>query len=263
MMRAKHKFLYFVLIPLALLVAIVAVLKFRAGRPVAFAVVKKGSIIEAVYGIGTVTSHKIYNVKVNQAGSIQQIAVREGELVKKGAKLITFEGIPFFAPFEGTVVSLPFKTGETVFPQTPLLTMYDTRDLYIVVSLEQQGALKVRTGQHAHLSFDSMRDKRFEGQVRAIFSNDSQFIVHIDVSNLSPEILPGMTTDVGIEVAKKDNVLLAPVSTLNGAKIRTIQRGRQVEVPVKLGIVDDEMVEVESDQLAEGMVLTLGETKKK
>ena len=82
MMRAKQKLIYFVLIPVFTLIAGIAFVKLRSDRPVAFATLKKGSIVEAVYGIGTVTSHKVYSVKVNQAGSVRNIYVAEGDLVK-------------------------------------------------------------------------------------------------------------------------------------------------------------------------------------
>jgi membrane fusion protein, macrolide-specific efflux system len=259
--KQKNKILY--LVPFLLILIVFLFIRSRNTGPNVIGSIKRGTIIEAVYGIGTVTPNHIFNVKVGQAGAVKAIFVREGEDVVKGQKLLSFEGVLFKAPFAGTVTSIPYKAGETVFPNLPLLTMQDQRDLYLVVSLEQQGALRVKAKQRASISFDSMRDRKFTGSVRSIFANDNQFLVHIEVDQLPPEVLPGMTADVGIEIGRHENTFIAPIAAINGQKLRLVKNKVIEEVDVGLGVVDGESIEVKSDLLRDGDLVTDGAIKKK
>jgi membrane fusion protein, macrolide-specific efflux system len=205
----------------------------------------KGSVIEAVYGLGTVNSQRTYELKIGVTSSIRKIYVKEGESLEKGSKLIEFDSFPTFtAPFKGTITSIPFEIGEIVYPQVTILKMEDLSNVYIVVSLEQQGALRVKKGQIAAISFESLRGNRFEGRVEAIFPNNGQFIVHIIVDDLPDEILPGMTADVSIETGRKNDVLLIPVQTVKSGKIIRIRNGKKEKISIKLGVLNGEWAEV-------------------
>src|ERR1035441_4530028 len=49
--------------------------------------VQKGTIIESVYGIGTVTANKIYRISPGVVNTIAYLYVKEGDDVKKSQKL--------------------------------------------------------------------------------------------------------------------------------------------------------------------------------
>jgi multidrug efflux pump subunit AcrA (membrane-fusion protein) len=215
--------------------------------------IKKGPTIEAVYGIGIVTATHTYQLKIAAATTVAKTFVSEGEEVKQNQPLILLEGIPLFrAPFSGTVTSLPYKVGESVAPQTSILNLADLKNRYLVVNLEQQGALRVKRGQNVRINFESYRDKNFMGKVRTLFSNDNQFIVHIDLESLPEQILPGMSSDVAIEINRKDNVTLAPVASISGGKITVLRNGTQQVIPVQLGNVDGEWAEILKGDLEPG-----------
>ncbi len=212
----------------------------------------RGKIIEAVYGIGTVTAAKSYQLKIGITSAIKKLYVKEGDLVSIGQPLVDIAETNIFkAPFAGTITSLPFKVGESVFPQTPLLTMMDLKDLYVSISLEQQGAMRVQPGQSVSLSFESLRGQKLEGKVRTIFPNEGQFIVHVDVAKFPPEILPGMTADVAISVEQKENALLIPVAAINNGKVIIRRNGKESKIDVKVGTVDGQWAEVNSESILE------------
>ena len=214
---------------------------------------KRGPIVEAIYGLGTVTSNREFNFKVGVTSQIRQIFVREGQEIGAGAPLLRLEdsGVQK-APFSGTVISLPFKEGETVYPQAPILTLVDLHDRYIRVSLEQQGAIRVRPGQTARLTFESLRGQKFEGKIESIFPRSDQFVAHITVRDLPKEILPGMTADVAIEVGRKPDALLLPVTALSSGRV-IVERGNHPQkIEVKIGIVDGEWAEVLEGDVREG-----------
>lgn len=220
---------------------------------------KKGSVIEAVYGIGTVTANKSFSFKSGVASTVRTLFVREGDPVKKAQSLVDLDGTEIIrAPFDGTVTFLPVKLGETVFPQSNVVTVTDLRDRYLSVNLEQRGAVRVKQGLKARISFDSLRDQKCEGKIESIYSNDSNFLVRIRVEQLPPQILPGMTADVAIAITEKQNVLLVPVATLEGDKVhRKSGSNKTEEVTVKTGIVDGAFAEVLTSDLNEGDVLMI------
>lgn len=214
---------------------------------------KKGSILESVYGIGTVTATKSYQIRSGITSTVVRLFVREGDSVKKGDKLAAMDPpTVFLAPFDGTVTYLPVKVGENVFAQAVIMNVVDLADRYLVVTLEQQGALRVRQGQKSKLSFDSLRNETFDGVVESIYSHDNSFLVRIQTPHLPPQILPGMTVDVSIGINEKKDVLLAPVAAIEDGKVY-VQRGssRPILVKVKTGIVDGATAEVISDELRE------------
>ncbi|WHY20908.1 efflux RND transporter periplasmic adaptor subunit [Paenibacillus sp. G2S3] len=60
--------------------------------PVNTATVTKGDIVVNVSGAGSVTATETGKVKTKDAGTVAEVLVKEGDVVKKGQKLITFEG---------------------------------------------------------------------------------------------------------------------------------------------------------------------------
>ncbi len=222
--------------------------------------VTRGPIIEAVYGIGTVNTYRTYQLKVGVNSTIQQLNVLEGDFVKRGTKLLTLDGVrEFFAPFDGTITALPFKVGEIVFPQVAILTLSDFNQRYLVVSVEQQGAIHIQPGQSVKLSFESLRDQVFSGKVEAVYSNVDRFLVRISANNLPKSILPGMTADVSITLQKRDNVLLVPVSAISNNKVQVLKgdsRKPQM-ITIKTGFIDGDMAEIVSGDLHVGdLVIT-------
>ena len=185
-----------------------------------------GTILESVYGIGTVTANKRFQIKIGVVGHIDHVYVKEGDSVSKGNPIINVDGLIWRAPFAGTITYFPYKLGEMAFPESPLVVLVDMRDRYLLVSLEQQGALRVRPGQDVHLSFDSLREETYSGVVKSVYSNDTNFLARIDIGNLPDRILPGMTADVAIILRSKDKVLLVPVAAIDRGNLWITGRKR-------------------------------------
>ena len=216
--------------------------------------IQRGTITESVYGIGTVTARNSYQLKVGVTGTILRIFATEGDQVKKGQKLIQLDGMEVFkAPFDGTITYFPLKVGETVFAQGIILSLVDLLDRYIIVSLEQRAAIRVRPSQRAKISFENMRDQNYLGVVESIYSNQSQFLVRIRVEGLPPQILPGMVGDVAIGISEHKNSLIIPSAALELGKVLIQPKsGTPKSIEVKLGLVDGAQAEVLSGDLKEG-----------
>ncbi len=216
--------------------------------------VQRGKIIDAVYGIGTVTANRRLSFNPLTANTVRRSFVKEGDLVKKGKPLIeTDDGSIHVAPFDGVVNYFPYRAGENTYTTVPMIILTDMSDRYIVVSMEQQGALRVKVGQTARLSFDSLRQTTFEGKVSAVYSYNSNFLARIDSVNLPDSVLPDMTCDVAIVIGVHENALLIPIVAFDNGRV-WVKRGRRLPhaVPVKLGVIDSSMAEVVDGDLQTG-----------
>ena len=215
--------------------------------------IQKGSVAESVYGIGTVAAAQTFQLKSGITSTVRKLYIKEGDSVKKGAPLVDLDGVLFQARFPGTITFLPTKEGETVFAQSIVLSLVDLSDRYILVSLEQQGAIRVLQGQKARISFESMRDKHFTGTVQSIYTNDNNFLVRIGVPGLPPQLLPGMTGDVAIIISERADVLLVPVAAVEQGKVLLSKESGDIqEIPVTPGLVDGAMIEITKGDLKAG-----------
>lgn len=206
---------------------------------------KRGPIVEAIYGLGKVKPDKFYDIKLAIIKQVKKIHVAEGSIVKKGQRLIDMEkSLTFYAPFDGTVTAINFSESQYVFPQQTLLRMEDIEHKYIEVSLEQQGALRVKPGQSVKVIFESIRGEILNGKVTSIFPQNDEFLAHIHVNGLGKNVLPGMTADVAIEIGRKQDALLAPLSAINSGRLRVLRDGKKVTIPVTIGNVDGNWAEI-------------------
>ena len=211
---------------------------------------KKGTVIESVYGMGIVVSANSFNLKVGVSEKISRLYVREGDYVKNGQELVKLEGLPVFrSSIGGTVTKIFYSQGETVFPGSAVLTVMDIHDRYITVTLEQEGALRVKKGQKARFSFESIRDKRFGGVVEALYPGMGQFIARIKTDDLPDEILPGMTADVAIDIGKKEDVILIPFAAIQSGRVNLRRNGKRMKNPVTIGNVDGQWAELVSGDI--------------
>lgn len=221
-------------------------------------------IIESVYGIGTVKANNRFQLKPGVVATVSRILVKEGDAVRRGQELLALDHGPVFtAPFDGTITSLPVKTGENVFAQSMILELVDLQDRYVTVSLEQRAAVRVRQGQSARLSFENLRETAYAGTVESVYSSGTDFLVRIEAAGLPPQVLPGMTADVAIGVNEHADALLVPVAAIEEDSVRVLRDGKQVSVPIRVGIVDGAFAEVASGDLKSGdRVLLPSESKR-
>jgi macrolide-specific efflux system membrane fusion protein len=211
---------------------------------------KKGSVVEAVYALGTVKSDNSYTLRLMANTVIKRKFVSEGESVAKNAPLLlTDYGITFSAPFGGTITRLHFEEGETITPAVPVLNLMDLSKTHIIVSLDQQSALKIKKNQNVELSFESIRNKKLKGTVDKIYPSGGQFLVKIKPETLPSEILPEMTVDTAIEIEKRDDVILIPVESIKRGQVEIKRKDKRERIKVKPGALAGRWVEIPDGQI--------------
>ncbi len=210
----------------------------------------KGNVIESVYGLGIIKSENNYEAKAAILSSVKEFFVSEGQDVKKGQKLfVTDQGSIYIAPFSGQITDIPVTVSENLFPQSTILSLVDLNKLYLEVSLEQQGAMKLSRGIKAEISFEFFRNKKLYGTISTIYPKNDQFIAKVMIEKWPPGVLPGMSADVAFEVAKKNDVTLIPVNAVANGHIVILRNKKKVKLNVELGLIDQEKAEVLSPEL--------------
>ncbi|EQA43423.1 HlyD family secretion protein [Leptospira broomii serovar Hurstbridge str. 5399] len=206
---------------------------------------RNGPIVELVYALGTVKSDRIYHMKFGIASEIKKLFVKEGDILKAGTELLVSDSAAIFrAPFDGTVTTLSYQEAEVVMPGISVLTMMDLKKIYVLLSLDQDSMLRLRVGQPAELSFETLRGMKLHGKVTKVYPSDGQFFVRIEVDSMPAGVLPEMTADVAVEVDRKTNVLLIPISSIEKGRIQIKRDGKTFWIPAKVGAVDGEWCEV-------------------
>ncbi len=128
------------------------------------------------------------------------------------------------SPVDGTVVSRNVDVGQTVAAsfQTPTLftIAQDLTKMEIQTSVDESDISRIRVGQPVTFTVDAYPETRFTGTVRQIRNspvvtqNVVTYVVVVNVDNRELKLKPGMTANVSIETARKENVLKIPAAAL-------------------------------------------------
>ena len=194
--------------------------------------------------------------------TIQQAAVTQAEQALKQTQL-NLENATLKAPFAGIVTNVHLTTGSPVNASTAALTLMNRKPLHVNLKLGENDVVKVQLGQPVKLTIDSLSHWNPEGQVSYIASASETsngvvtYAVRVNFDDNDPRVKVGMTANLTIVTAEKDNVLLVPNAALlpkgSGHVVQVIGKdGKPSEVDVQTGLSDGSQTEIVSG-LSEGM----------
>ncbi|MDR2099818.1 MAG: efflux RND transporter periplasmic adaptor subunit [Campylobacteraceae bacterium] len=170
------------------------------------------------------------------------------------------------APLDGTIVSLPVKVGQTVnaMMNTPTIAQIaDLSSVEIRIEISEGDILKVKTGQSVKFSVLS-DDTVYETSIKSIdpalttLTNDKYsgvsepnqaiyYYARAEIANKDENLRIGMTTQNFIEIGRRDNVLLIPLSAVyekNGRKyVQILADNKPLAKEITVGLSDDLFVE--------------------
>jgi HlyD family secretion protein len=128
------------------------------------------------------------------------------------------------SPIDGVVISRNVDVGQTVAASLQAPTLFsiaqDLHKMQIATSIDEADIGGLREGMKANFTVDSYPDERFEGiirQVRYAATVDQNVVTYpviIDVDNPDLKLMPGMTANVTIVTARRDDVLRVPATAL-------------------------------------------------
>lgn len=211
--------------------------------------------------------------------AIAQKALKEAQISQAEAALkqaeVDLHYTRIVSPVDGIVISKEVEVGQTVAAsyQTPTLfnVAEDLTKMQIEASVVEADIAKVKEGQNVDFSVDSFPDEIFHGVVSQVrnnpitTSNVVTYEVIIEIDNHDFKLKPGMTANVEIITAKKENVLLVPNKSLRffiedeygntkrytDRGIWVLKAGEPVRVSVTIGVSDDDKTEITSGSVEE------------
>ncbi|HBM79500.1 MAG TPA: hypothetical protein DD426_01455 [Clostridiaceae bacterium] len=136
-----------------------------------------------------------------------------------------------------------------------IATIENRSAMQVIVPVDELDIGNIKVGQSAEITADAFKDKVYNGKVSNIAANgtvqngSATFNVTIDIDSPSG-LKTGMTANVSIITASKDNVLLVPIDAvqdIGSNKYVEISEGNSVtRKKVEIGIVNSDYAEVVS-----------------
>ncbi len=128
------------------------------------------------------------------------------------------------APVDGTVIKRSVEPGQTVAAslQAPELFIIaqDLTAMQVEVSMDEADVGRIAEGQEATFTVDAFPGQTFHGVVQQVrkaslvVQNVVTYVVVVSASNRDQALLPGMTANVRIVTARRDNVVKVPNAAL-------------------------------------------------
>ncbi|MDP7417329.1 MAG: efflux RND transporter periplasmic adaptor subunit, partial [Desulfobacterales bacterium] len=154
--------------------------------------------------------------------------------------------------------------GAMLAPNTPIISILDIGVLTAVIHVIERDYPKVRIGQEAVITSDAYPGRRFYGKVARLAplmkETSRQARVEIEIINENQLLKPGMFARVLIEFEKRDAVTVVPPGAIvkrggnQGVFVPIEQKGTVRFVPVTVGVVNEDQVEIVSPLQAKNVV---------
>lgn len=240
-----------------------------------------GSIQTTITSTATVQPQNRLEVKPPINGRIDEILVKEGDMVKAGQILAwmssteraalldaakargpevvrywedVIKPAPLISPIDGEVIVSTDEPGQIVTSTEAVVVLSDR--LIVQAQVDETDIGGVRIGQDVTISLDAYPKISVNGKVDHIYY-ESKLVNNVTIYQVDivPDSVPevfrsGMTATVVIAEKTKDNVLLVPLDavkrTAEGtyALIRTGVSSKPAERKIELGAADEKNVEV-------------------
>ena len=169
------------------------------------------------------------------------------------------------APFRGTIISVLAEVGDEVSTGEVIITMANLDLLRVIAYVDETEISQVEVGQTVDITFDAYEGYSFWGEVLEVpvqgelSNNVVTYEVPISLEGMETagiSLKTGLTANLLIKTAQKDDVLLLPVYAVNWSTdgmVVTMQNadGTTYLSPVKTGVTDGTYIEI-SGGLNEG-----------
>jgi HlyD family secretion protein len=179
----------------------------------------------------------VISAKAKLAQAQAQVAQARAELAQKEQE---YRNSTIVSPIDGVVLSRDVEVGDAVSSilvlgssATLVMTLGDTRQVYVKGKVDESDIGKVYLGQPARIKVESYKDRTFYGKVTKISpmgvekDNVTTFEVRVSIDNAKGELKSQMTANAEIIQDEHKGVLIVP----EGALIYDKDRKASVEVP--------------------------------
>jgi macrolide-specific efflux system membrane fusion protein len=281
-MNKKPKIIFIIVILLAVAGFIAFKMKPKADSLEAVREIKPfiGSIQTIISTTGAVLPKNRLEIKPPVNGRVENIMVKEGEVVKTGQALATmssteraalldaahtkgseqlkywedaYKPITLLAPIDAEVIVATIQPGQTVTTADAVVVLSD--HLIVRAQVDETDIGKIKSNQKAVISLDAYPETKIDARVEHIYY-ESKTVNNVTIYevDLIPAEIPhffrsGMNATVNFITENKDNCLLVPLEAVQKVKDESFvmvkkNSGETVKQAVSLGISDDKNVEV-------------------
>lgn len=152
------------------------------------------------------------------------------------------------SPIEGQITEINKRAGETSQPalDTAVIALLPSTPFEIEVDIYEEDVVKMSIGNPVDISLVAFPDKVFTGKVRTIdpaqklISEVVYYEATIDFEKMPESLRPGMTADLVIKTASKENILFVPTDAIekkNGKiTVEVFQDGGTEEREIEIGL---------------------------
>lgn len=154
----------------------------------------------------------------------QEITYQEGlvQQAKAGADLLKgqINDASLRAPAKGQIASVNKRTGESILVTEPLFVLLPDSPFQIKIDIYEEDIVKIKVGNPVVIELTAFPDKIFEGHVIStdpaskLIDGVVYYGVKIDFQNPPDGVRSGMSADITIRTAQKENVLAVSGSAI-------------------------------------------------
>lgn len=175
------------------------------------------------------------------------------------------------ALLSGIVTAVHVVPGQPISPDNPLVEITDLSEVQAVAAVPEWLFGKLKDGKKARIRVPAHPDREFDGEIAHLGaeadkkSGTLEAVFHLTNEDLA--LRPGMRAEFSIILSKRTEVLSVPRTALQGeASNRVVYRRHYdkalkhtfVRVPVEIGAMNDQAVEILSGLTAGDEVVTTG-----
>ena len=176
---------------------------------------------EALFARGLISQSDLDQASANASVAAANLSSSRAQVDRAR---INLRYATIIAPIDGIVLSRAVDVGQTVaasFNTPTLFTLAgDLREMQVQASVDEADIGKVSAGQSASFTVDAYPDMAFTGSVKQIrlqpvtVQNVVSYDVVISVPNPDLKLMPGMTANLTIAVARVEDALSVPAAAL-------------------------------------------------
>ena len=176
---------------------------------------------KTLYSKGLVSADEYESAKLSYDKALQTVVSQKEQLTKAQTNL---GYATITSPIDGVVLSKAVEEGQTVAASfnTPELFSIakDLKDMRVIADIDEADIGEVKEGENVKFTVDAFPNDTFEGVVTQVrqeattTNNVVTYEVVISAPNADLKLKPGLTANVTIFTAEKNNVLSVPSKVL-------------------------------------------------
>ena len=184
---------------------------------------------------GLVSADEYESAKLNFEKSKDQVA-QSREMVQKAQTNLSYAIIT--SPIDGVVISKSVEEGQTVaasYATPELFTIAkDLKDMQVVANVDEADIGDVKEGERVSFTVDAYPNDTFEGVVKQVrqeattTNNVVTYEVVISAPNSELKLKPGLTANVTIYTAERQNVLCVSTKALRFTPTQDLIKGCKI-----------------------------------